>query len=59
MKESARNRTIRWAEKIDRLAVEIVFEKRIRGGVSELLTRLITAESKRKRGIAHLKRATA
>jgi hypothetical protein len=35
-------------------AVELVHQHRLDGGVSELITRLIIAEAKRKRGIAHL-----
>jgi hypothetical protein len=53
-KPTPRNRTIRWDESIDKLAADLAFEKRMKGGVSELLARLIKAESKRKRGIAHL-----
>jgi len=35
-------------------AIELVHQHRLDGGVSELITRLIIAEAKRKRGIAHL-----
>lgn len=49
-----RNRTIRWPKEIDTQAQDLVFERRLHGGVSELLTRLVIAEAKRKRGIVHL-----
>lgn len=51
---SRRNRTIRWPQEIDTAAQDLVFARRVRGGVSELLTRLVIAEAKRKRGIVHL-----
>ena len=56
MKDSntLRRRNISWGKEIDSLAESLAFEKRFKGGVSELLSRLIVAESKRKRGIAHL-----
>ena len=50
----ARNRNIRWTLEIDKIATDLAFEKKLKGGVSELISRLITAEAKRKRGIAHL-----
>lgn len=49
-----RPRTIRWSEEIDKIATDLAFEKKFKGGVSELLMRLVKAEFKRKRGIAHL-----
>lgn len=49
-----RNRTIRWPQEIDLAAVDLAFSRKMHGGVSELLTRLVIAEAKRKRGIAHL-----
>ena len=52
-----RNRTIRWSSEIDNAAVDLVFSRKMRGGVSELLTRLVIAEAKRKRGIAHLQQS--
>ncbi len=57
MKENetpSRRRNISWADRVDELAVALAFEKRFKGGVSELLARLVMAEAKRKRGIAHL-----
>ena len=54
MRDMRRNRTIRWSSEIDSAAVDLVFSRKMRGGVSELLTRLVIAEAKRKRGIAHL-----
>ena len=54
MRDMRRNRTIRWSSEIDSAAVDLVFSRKMRGGVSELLTRLVMAEAKRKRGIAHL-----
>jgi len=38
----------------DDMAVELAMRHRLRGGVSELLSRLVAAEAKRKRGIARL-----
>jgi hypothetical protein len=49
-----RNRTIRWPSEIDLAAVDLAFDRKMHGGVSELLTRLVLAEAKRKRGIVHL-----
>jgi predicted CopG family antitoxin len=56
MKENqdSRNRTIRWLRSIDEIAEKLAKEKNLKRGVSELFERLILAESKRKRGIAHL-----
>jgi len=51
-----RNRTIRWETEIDKLAEELAFQKRFKGGVSELLARLVKAEGNRKRGISHLQK---
>jgi hypothetical protein len=53
-KTTHRNRTIRWSQDIDIAARDLVFARKLHGGVSELLTRLVLAEAKRKRGIAHL-----
>ena len=50
----SRNRNIRWTLELDQLAKNLAFEKKLDGGVSELISRLVVAESKRKRGIAHL-----
>jgi hypothetical protein len=50
----SRNRTIRWPQTIDAAAQDLVFSRKLHGGVSELLVRLVIAESKRKRGIVHL-----
>lgn len=58
-KQSNRRRNISWADEVDKLATELVFDRRISGGVSELLARLVRAEAKRKRGIAHLHPKTA
>lgn len=54
--KNPRNRTIRWEGEIDEIADSLVQRAggKIKGGVSELLTRLVLAEAKRKRGIAHL-----
>jgi len=52
--EQCRPRNLRWPVRVDELAVNLAFEKKLKGGVSELITRLVIAESKRKRGIAHL-----
>jgi len=52
--DPCRARNLRWPVKIDAIAVDLAHEKRLKGGVSELLARLILAESKRKRGVAHL-----
>ena len=52
--DSPRRRNISWSSEVDRLAEEMAFDKHLKGGVSELLERLVRAESKRKRGIAHL-----
>ncbi len=49
--KSPRNRTIRWEEEVDARAVNLSYDRRCKGGVSELLTRLVLAEAKRKRGI--------
>jgi hypothetical protein len=57
IRDARRNRTIRWSSEIDSAAVDLVFSRKMRGGVSELLTRLVIAEAKRKRGIAHLQQA--
>ena len=51
---SVRRRNISWESAIDSIAEELAFEKRLKGGVSELLARLVMAERSRKRGIAHL-----
>jgi hypothetical protein len=47
-----RRRNISWQSSSDDLAKSLALEKRMT--VSELLERLISAEAKRKRGIAHL-----
>jgi len=54
-----RSRNIRWEICIDQIASDLAFEKKLKGGVSELITRLVIAESKRKRGIAHLHNPSA
>lgn len=51
---SSRRRNILWDTQIDELAQNLVWDKKLKGGVSELLARLVIAEGKRKRGIAHL-----
>jgi hypothetical protein len=56
--KESRNRNIRWEISVDQIAEDLAHEKRLKGGVSELLARLILAESKRKRGIAHLHEPT-
>jgi hypothetical protein len=53
-KSAPRNRTIRWESSVDQLAADIAHDRRFKGGVSELLARLVNAEANRKRGIAHL-----
>ena len=53
-KQTLRRRNISWLQSVDELAESLAFEKKFKGGVSELISRLIIAESKRKRGIAHL-----
>lgn len=52
--KESRSRNIRWEVSVDKIAEDLAYEKKLSGGVSELLSRLIVAESKRKRGIAHL-----
>lgn len=47
-----RRRNISWRKTTDRIAKKLAFEKNMT--VSELIERLIFAESTRKRGIAHL-----
>lgn len=46
-----RRRNIIWSVNIDQLAVDLAHERRCKGGVSELLARLVAAEAKRKVGI--------
>jgi hypothetical protein len=50
----ARRRNILWSDRADNIAEGLAHDKRFKRGVSELLERLIWAEAKRKRGIAHL-----
>ena len=52
--KTLRNRTIRWSKEANEAAEEIAFKLKLKRGVSELLERLVAAETKRKRGIAHL-----
>jgi hypothetical protein len=51
---SPRRRNILWNEEADKMAERLAHEYKLKRGVSELLERLIRADSKRKRGIAHL-----
>lgn len=46
-----RRRNIRWEDQVDELAVELAGP--FRGGVSELLAKLVIAEGRRKVGVAH------
>lgn len=50
--KNPRPRTIRWESDVDTLAVNLAHERRCKGGVSELLKRLVLAERKKKRGVA-------
>ena len=49
-----KKRNVSWDMLTDDMAVELAMRHRLRGGVSELLSRLVAAEAKRKRGIARL-----
>ncbi len=49
-----RRRHVRWDSLTDDMAQELAMKHRLKGGVSELLARLVSAEAKRKRGIARL-----
>ena len=53
-KQSPKKRNVSWDMPTDDMAVELAMRHRLRGGVSELLSRLVAAEAKRKRGIARL-----
>jgi hypothetical protein len=48
----ARRRNIRWEKEIDLLAEDLAFQNKLKGGVSELLEKLVRAQAKRKRLIA-------
>jgi len=53
---NTRRRNISWTSDIDVIAENLAFERRCKRGVSELLERLVRAESKRKRGIGQYAR---
>lgn len=47
-----RRRNLYYADSVHEIAKELAYERRCEGGVSELFTRLVLAERKRKRGVA-------
>ena len=52
--EEPKQRTVRWEQAVDDLAVSLAHERKCDDGVGELLTLLVLKESKLKRGVGRV-----